>query len=575
MNIREYVKTKKLLCDGAFSTYFAMLNSEIFPEKANILAPDIVYKVHKNYIENGSKLIRTNSFYGNRHYLGCSKEELIANIKSAYSIAKKAANNDAFIACNVSSYDIEDAYTVADTFIEEGAEIILFETLSEIENLIPVIKHIKEINSNIFIITQFCVNQHGYTDSGISVQRLFERCNNIAEIDAIGLNCGVGPSHLLNILKTIDINTNKFITALPNSSYPSVVQDRMVFLDNVRYFTDIMKEISNYADIIGGCCGTNPKYINSLKTSIDFNVNFKAHTYNKDSIAIKTDESNNNSFFAGKGNKKLIAVELDPPKNGDCTSLMETANYLKTKNVDVITFADSPSGRTRADSVLMSIKVAKETGINVMPHICCRDKNSIAISSLLLGAYINDIKNLLVITGDPVPSSARESIKGVFNFDSVKLMEYIKDMNTATFNKGKMTYGGAINYSRHNIDLEIIRIQKKIDAGAEFFLTQPVYDDKDIETLKYIKSKVNSKILVGIMPLVSIRNAMFIKNEISGITIPDWVIEKFTPDLDRATAEEIGINISKEIMSKVSDFADGYYFVIPFNRLSIAQALIK
>lgn len=575
MKIQDYLKEKKLICDGAFGTYFSIINSEILPEKANISAPDTVYRIHSEYIGSGANIIRTNTFSSNRRSLSCDKKELTENIKAAYSIAKKAAGNDVFVACDIGPESSDDFFTIAETFIKCGAEIILFETFSDVDSLLPVIKYIKEKNRDIFIITQFCVNQHGYTESGISAQRLFELCSSIEEIDAMGLNCGVGPSHLLGVLKNINIETDKFITALPNAGYPTVVHDRMVFIDNIKYFTDVMKNIAPYADIIGGCCGTTPKYIKELSSEIETDVKFHIHKLHKDILQQNTKEIKNNAFFAGKENKKLIAVELDPPKNSDCSGLMETANYLKNKNVDVITFADSPSGRTRADSVLMSIKAARETGVNVMPHICCRDKNTIAISSLLLGAYINDVRNFLVITGDPVPSSARDNVKGVFNLDSVRLMEYIKEMNRDNFSSDRLHYGGAINYARRNIELEISRINKKIEAGAEFFLTQPVYDDKDIETLRYVRSKINTKMLVGIMPLVSIRNANFIKNEITGISIPDSVINRFTEDMSRDTAQATGIEIAREVMEKVADFADGYYFVIPFNRLSIAQALIK
>lgn len=575
MNIRDYLQNKKLLCDGAFGTYFSSINSGMLPEKANIMEPETVYKVHRAYIEAGAELIRTNTFASSCKSLGCDSKGLGENIRAAYTIAKKAAGDNIFVACDIGPDSKEDFYTIADTFIECGAEIILFETFAEITEIIPVIKYIKEKNSSIFIITQFCVNQHGYTEEGVSARRLLEKCNAVDEIDAMGFNCGVGPSHLLNIYKNLSIETNKYLTALPNASYPSVIQDRMVFLDNAKYFADVMENISAFADIIGGCCGTNPEYIKAVAENVELNTGFEYHKLQKASKSTVEGKTKNGAYFAGKEGKKLIAVELDPPKNQDCTSLMETANYLKTKNVDVITFADSPSGRTRADSVLMSMKVARETGMNVMPHICCRDKNTIAISSLILGAYINDIRNFLVITGDPVPSTVRDNIKGVFNFDSVKLMAYMQEMNEENFANDKLCYGGAINYARRNIELEINRINKKIEAGAEFFLTQPVFDDKDIETIKYIKSGVNAKILVGIMPLVSVTNARFIKNEITGITVPDWVIDRFTPDMSRDEAEKTGIEIAKEVMDKVYDFADGYYFVIPFNRLSIAQALIK
>ncbi len=577
MNIRDHIKEKKLLCDGAFGTYFASLGTGIMPEKANIENREAVLNVHRAYIEKGAALIRTNTFESNRKSLNCSEEELIENISAAYDIAAEAAGDSVFIACDIGPGNEEDYYIIADTFIDKGADIILFETFPELDPIENVIRHIKKKAPHIFIITQFCINQHGYTNEGVSASRLMERANAMAEIDAMGFNCGIGPSHMLNVFKNLNISTDKFITALPNASYPSVIQDRMVFMDNINYYCEKMAEISEYADIIGGCCGTDPDYTGAIARTIDLNRAFSPHRYvAKDKAAEGKSSSHSNVFFANKKRgEKIIAVELDPPKEVSCESLMETANYLRKHNVDVITFADSPSGRTRADSVLMSIKVAQETGMNVMPHICCRDKNAIGISSQLLGAYINNIRNFLVITGDPVPSTSRDSIKGVFNFDSVRLMDYIGDMNSTMFQGDRVSYGGAINYARRNMDMEINRIKLKEKAGAEFFLTQPVYDDRDIDTLKSIKKEIGAKMLVGIMPLVSYTNALFIKNELAGINIPDNVIERFSPSMTREEAQKTGIEISAEIMDKVYPFADGFYFTIPFNRLSIAKELFR
>ncbi len=578
MNIREYLKSRKLLCDGAFGTYFNSMGMDMLPERANTDAPDKVCAIHCEYIKNGARLIRTNTFASCRKVLNCTEDELKTNLLSAFECAKKAAGEDAFVACDIGPDCSEDFVFIADTFIEAGAEIILFETFADIEPIIPVIKHIKSIKSDVFIIVQFCVNQYGYTEDGISASAVMKSCGGIAEIDAAGFNCGVGPAHLLNILKDTVLPEDKFITALPNASYPSVVQDRTVYLDNINYFSDIMSKISDYVDIVGGCCGTNPKHIKALNERLDFtaghmhrNVNAKKH----DAEGERNDYSRRGAFINGAKGGKLIAVELDPPKNGDISALMETANYLKTKNVDIITFADSPSGRTRADSVLMSIKVANETGIKVMPHICCRDKNAIAIGSHVLGAYINGIRNFLVITGDPVPNTSRDNVKGVFNFDSVRLMRYLSDMNDESFSDDRLCYGGAINYARGNIDLELDRIRRKIEAGAEFFLTQPVYDDKDISTLRYIRKNISCPMLVGIMPLVSLTNANFIKNELTGINVPDDIVKRFSSDMSKDEARLVGIKIAEETMAKTDDFADGFYFVIPFNRLAIAKALIK
>ncbi len=578
MNIREYLRHNKLLCDGAFGTYFNSMDIDMLPERANTEAPDTVRAIHGEYIKNGAGLIRTNTFASCRKVLNCNEDELKANILSALDCAKSASEGKAFIACDIGPDCIEDAYLIADTFIDAGADIILFETFADIAPILPVIKHIKSRKSDVFIITQFCVNQYGYTEAGISASSVMHMCAENEYIDAAGFNCGVGPAHLLNILKDIALPKDKFITALPNASYPSVVQDRTVYLDNINYFSDIMSRVSYYADIVGGCCGTNPKHIKALKDNIDFSAGHIGAELKNSSLKPSGNISEDNrrgAFFKGNEGRKLIAVELDPPKDGDISALMETANYLKTRNVDVITFADSPSGRTRADSVLMSIKVANETGIKVMPHICCRDKNAIAIGSHVLGAYINGIRNFLVITGDPVPNTSRDNVKGVFNFDSVRLMQYLKIMNDESFSEDRLCYGGAINYARANIEIEIGRIRQKTEAGAEFFLTQPVYDDKDIEALRYIRQNIERPMLVGIMPLVSLRNANFIKNELTGINVPDWAIKRFSQDMTKEEARLAGVSIAEETMAKTEDFADGYYFTIPFNRLATAKALIK
>jgi homocysteine S-methyltransferase len=272
------------------------------------------------------------------------------------------------------------------------------------------------------------------------------------------------------------------------------------------------------------------------------------------------------SFLTGKlgTGRKLIAVELAPPVGANDEKLMEAARFLENLGVDVVTFPDSPSGRTRIDSILMAGKVHKETGMCVMPHICCRDKNAIAMRSSFLGAYINDIHNFLIITGDPVPTMARQTTKAVFNFDSVGLMNIVKDMNEENFAQSPLSYGGAINQGRFNLDVEIGRVRRKMEAGAEFFLTQPIFTREDAERVRTIKNETNAVILCGIMPLISRKNAMFMKNE----------IERYPQDGGREAGERIGIAIAKEIISYTEEFADGYYFSFPFNRVHMLKDII-
>lgn len=591
MNIREYLKKSKLIADGSFGTYYSQKYKTVdIPEYANITAPQRISEIHTEYINSGAKLIRTNTFASNTYSLDCSIEQVKENIKAAYKIAKAAveqSGKEIFIAGNIGPVPAvfqpdfeaveEEYYQIAKTFIDEGADILCFETFTQSEHIMPAIKRIKE-ECNPFIIVQFCVNQYGYSEAGESAERLvsetaFSKC-----VDAVGLNCGVGPAHMQQILSRINLNNNCFVTAMPNAGYPLLVRNRVKYADNPIYFASKVNDMALLgADIIGGCCGTTPDYIREVAKTVDLTPTVKsdetsANNENEKPVIKK-------SFFRNADgtikDKKLIAVELAPPFGADDKKLLEAAHMLKGLGVDVLTFPDSPSGRTRIDSVLMAQKVKNVTGFEVMPHICCRDKNAIAMRSTFLGASINDINNFLIITGDPIPVMARQVVKSVFNFDSVGLMRIADEMNSEALKDSPLTYGGAINQSRRRIESEIKRVQKKMEAGAEFFLTQPVFTAEDAERLRIVKEETGARILCGIMPLVSRKNALFMKNEISGVNVTDEVIERYPENADREDGENVGVELAKEMIAATRDFADGYYFSFPFNRTYLLKRIIQ
>lgn len=591
MNIREYLKKSKLIADGSFGTYYSQKYKTVdIPEYANITAPQRISEIHTEYINSGAKLIRTNTFASNTYSLDCSIEQVKENIKAAYKIAKEAveqSGKEIFIAGNIGpvpavfqpDYEAveEEYYQIAKTFIDEGADILCFETFTQSEHIMPAIKRIKE-ECNPFIIVQFCVNQYGYSEAGESAERLvsetaFSKC-----VDAVGLNCGVGPAHMQQILSRINLNNNCFATAMPNAGYPLLVRNRVKYADNPIYFASKVNDMALLgADIIGGCCGTTPDYIREVAKTVDLTPTVKsdetsANNENEKPVIKK-------SFFRNADgtikDKKLIAVELAPPFGADDKKLLEAAHMLKGLGVDVLTFPDSPSGRTRIDSVLMAQKVKNVTGFEVMPHICCRDKNAIAMRSTFLGASINDINNFLIITGDPIPVMARQVVKSVFNFDSVGLMRIADEMNSEALKDSPLTYGGAINQSRRRIESEIKRVQKKMEAGAEFFLTQPVFTAEDAERLRRVKEETGARILCGIMPLVSRKNALFMKNEILGVNVTDEVIERYPENADREDGENVGVELAKEMIAATRDFADGYYFSFPFNRTYLLKRIIQ
>lgn len=592
MNIQEYLQHKKLITDGSFGTYYAgKYQTDEMPEAANITHPERVSNIHRSYIDAGASLIRTNTFASNTALLSSDWDTVETNLCAGVKLAKEAAaGKDVFIAGDIgpipdnspknSEADTlaEEYYQIAKYFAGHGISILTFETFPDMEHILPAIKRIKKEYS-LFIMVQFCVDQFGYSNSGLSAKKLLEDASSIPEIDAIGLNCGVGPGHMTQIYEKANLNTDKYLVALPNAGYPKRIRSRqMIFDDNCSYFADKLSDLSDYGiDILGGCCGTNPSFIKAITTSLNINQSPKTKHALQHS-KIEKQKKNLGFFYNEDGtlkNKKLIAVELAPPVSANDEKLLEAAHFLQNEDVDVLTFPDSPSGRTRIDSVLMAEKIRRATGMCVMPHICCRDKNAIAMRSLFLGAYINDIHNFLIITGDPIPSLARQTIKSVFNFDSVGLMKIAKDMNEEAFTDAPMAYGGAINQGRRNLEIEIKRVKRKLENGALFFLTQPVFSKEDADRVRYIKEETGARILCGIMPLISRKNALFMKNEIAGITVSDEIIQRYPEKGTKEEGEAVGIEIAREIIDYTKDFADGYYFSFPFNRVHLLKEIMK
>ena len=617
MNILESLKDKLLVADGAFGTCYVGMYGEqgtVAPELANMRHPERVLEIHKEYVKAGAGLIRTNTFAANTASLDADMDYVISNVRAAVKLAKQAAeancirmSDAAMVEPGESEMDCKKVYIAGDigpipadagltlnervaqykllgeAMQDMGVDIIWFETFPEFNVLESVVKHLKT-RKDTPVMVSFCVNQFGYSNCGFSARALLSQVAGNQDVDCVGFNCGVGPYHMLQLLKKLDIDCGKPVSVMPNAGYPKFTQSRLVFNDNKEGFIDKIQDIAALgADIIGGCCGTNPEYIHQITERVengDIAKAAKVHVEKQQS-----DDAPKDNFLKGRlvrggadaknfGGHKLIAVELAPPVDVNDQKLLDAAHILKQSHVDVVTFPDSPSGRTRADSILMAEKVHRETGLRVMPHLCCRDKNAIAIRGSVLGAQLNGIKDFLVITGDPVPVMFRQTTRSVFNFDSVGMMKLLQSMNEEVFSGDKITYGGAINQNRLNTKFEIDRIKRKMEAGAEFFLTQPVFSRAQAQILRDMKAETGATILVGIMPLVSRRNALFMKNEMAGIEIPDEIIERYGENATRQEGEDCGIQIAREILGYTADFADGYYFSFPFNRVHMLAHIV-
>ncbi|MGL1894052.1 MAG: bifunctional homocysteine S-methyltransferase/methylenetetrahydrofolate reductase [Spirochaetaceae bacterium] len=582
--IRDFLKDNILLADGAIGTYFTKFidNENYRVELANINDPDIILKIHSEYIKSGAKLIRTNTFSANTKSLNISTAKLKEVIKHGCLLVTEAkANNDIFIAANIgpipetsdegllySRKELLDEYKfIIDCFIECGILIFNFETFSNLEYLPEIINYIKSLKELTFIAVQFSVMKSGYTRSGIYIDDIVSE-SNILDIDVLGFNCGSGPAHLVANIKKLK-KLNNILSSYPNSGYPEIINNRTVFNNNPKYFADILAESIKYGvKILGGCCGTTPDHISMLNNILNGK--------NEPSIISNYAKKENSSITIKKPEKDfIIAVELDPPFKPDLTKILKSAADLKNIGVDFITLADSPSGRMRLNPITVASRIKRDINIDVMPHICCRDRNLIALESDILAAHTEGIRHLLLVTGDPVPFEKRDDVKKVFNCNSVTLMKRVKLINNTFLDKSPFLIAGALNLSVNKLENEIIKMDKKNEAGATLFLTQPIYDDRTIEYLLNMKNRDDTKILAGILPIVTYKNAQFLNNEFPGISIPNNIIFRFNPDMDRDTAEKMGIDIAVETVNKLKSRVDGFYFITPFLRTNMIKEIIK
>lgn len=606
MKLQDYLRDHRLITDGAMGTYYEKKYGDAgpFPEQENLLHPERILEIHLEYLKAGARLLRTNTFATNPVFFPEEKERL-SGLKAGYAIAKSAVSrfreetgcgDEIYIAADfgpIGELDeqsgaevLADYKRMCDVFLECGAEVFVFESQRDDKYVKKLADYIKERCTQGFVLVQFTFDKSGYTRAGLSLRRINESMARDAEsIDAYGYNCGVEAGHLYQLLCGQPPCCDKFLSALPNAGYPLTLRGKTIYTENERYFVEKSVDIAALGvDIIGGCCGTTPGYIRDLAQALIRVPKGKKKVYALPEAALERTQcapgtaSGAGASFMDKlaaGDKPII-VEMDPPFNGDISKVEAGARRLKEAGIDLLTLSDSPMARARMDAGALAAKLIREVGISVMPHIACRDRNIIGLRGMLLGDYMNEIRQLLIVTGDPVARDARGTISGVFDMNSIRLMEYVKHMNEELYANDPLHFGGALNYHGANPDAIIRRMEKKIEMGCEYFLTQPIYSDEDVARIAYIKERLGTraKLCCGIMPLVSYKNAMFLHNEMAGIHIPEETLSRYSPDMTREAAQAVAVELSLELVDKLSDYADAYYFMTPFNRADLICEII-
>jgi homocysteine S-methyltransferase len=578
-----------LLTDGAMGTYYAELTGDVrgFCEFANVNQPEIILKIHKAYLAAGARVIRTNTFAANRYALSVSREEQTWILRKGMEIALKAAKGtDAFVAASIGPIrrtgeeedrEILDEFLfMAKTLLDAGARNFIFETFSDTEFLKEVAKAVKSWAPDSFILTQFAFSTDGLTRDGYSLHSIFEGVENCPEIDAYGFNCGSGPSQLRKLLSRLEIK-DKPVSVLPNASYPELVNERTIYVNNPDYFASVMEDVASQgAQIVGGCCGTTPEHIRALAEALGHMKPTKEQAH-QETLPHKRKPHPQTSLFQAKLDRGefITAVEMDPPFDIQIDRMLAHAKLCAEAGVDLITVADSPRGIARVDSLMAAALLHRETGVEVMPHLCCRDKNINAIRSGLMACHIEGIRNVLAVTGDPILEADKVTTKSVFNLNSFRLIELIQVMNREMCPDRNMTVAAALNLNVADLEKEYARMQKKAEKGAAVFLTQPIFDESGVLALQEVRNRFGVKVIAGIMPVVSYKNAVFLNNEVPGIEIPEHIVRRFSPAMSKEEGENAGAEIALEIATKIRPYVDGFYMIIPFARTELVLGILK
>lgn len=618
MKIREYLREKPLLFDGAMGTFLAKKypDIDIGPcEMLNLLQPEMVCEVHKEYIRAGAVAIKTNTFAVDSEILNQDKAAVEKMIRSGFEIACQAVSEsegEQFVFADIGpapqkeGIDAFVAYQqAADIFLACHAQNFLFETMESCEAAEACAAYIKKQNPEAFVMISFAATPEGYTRGGFLAKKLFWKMQQSEAVDAVGFNCVSGPKHLLELVRKFPKERiEKYLTVMPNAGYPTMVGNRIHYGTNRKYFGQVAYDLlQEGVSIVGGCCGTTPEDIAQIQSKMQdycaekkqrllggefgssekntgavhnwgYGTGGEASQGAEDEMPADAMENEKNSFAKKlQEGKKVLVVELDPPAEPDFEFFMEGAARYQLAGVDAIDIADCPVAKARIDSSILACKLSRELGLTAIPHMTCRDRNINATKALLLGLNMEGVNNVLTVTGDPVPTELRNQIKTVFGYNSAVLARHIQSFNEEIFGGNPFMVSGTLNVNALNFDSQLRHANAKIENGMRVLFTQPVLSERGFENLKRAKKELDVKLLGGIMPVVSYRNAAFMNSEMAGIDVAPEITERYR-DKNREEGEELALRISAGVIREIAEYIDGYYVITPFKRVELVLKII-
>ncbi len=605
----------KLLLDGGTGT--ELYNRGIFInrcfEEANLSNPELILQLHREYLEAGAQVLSTNSWGANYPKL-CKHnfhDKLRDMNRQAAQLARTAAQGKAWIAGSVGPLGIQlepfgpTSYQEGRTYFqaqiealqEGGVDLLSLETFTDLSEIRQAILAAREVAPELPIIAYLSMTPEGTLPTGTPIAGALQQ---LAEwkVDVIGLNCSVGPQPMFTQLEPLLQQLACPISVRPNAGLPRLVEGRQIYMSSPEYLAHFAGEFYRIGvRFVGGCCGTSPAHIRAMANagrhatamsrprSAITSSSIKNDVTTQPIAPIATQPFRERSAWSRKiaDGEPVSSVELLPPAGADPSKVIAQSRQLKEAGVDAINIPDGPRASARMSALLTAVMIEAQAGIETVLHYTCRDRNLLGMQSDLLGAQAIGLRNMLLITGDPPKLGAYPDATGVFDVDAIGLTNMAHRLNCgidlgerAIGTPCSLSLGVGVNPVHRNFQYEMDRFAWKVDAGAEWAITQPVFDINALERfLNYLEQKNwRIPIIAGIWPLVSHRNAVFMNNEVPGVVIPPEIIDRMAQSQDAESAKKVGVDIARQMVEALGRSVAGIQVSAPFGRIDLALAVL-
>jgi homocysteine S-methyltransferase len=603
-------------------------------DELNLKAPDLVRDVHAMYARVGAEVLETNTFGANRVKLSqYGLESQVREInRAAARLAREVAGDDHLVAgaigplgVRIEPYgptSVDEAFQAFEEQLsalkEGGVDVFLLETFGDLAEIAQGVRAARAVDPAIPVIAQMTIGVDGRTSYGASPEDLARTLDKLA-VDVIGLNCSVGPQAILEAIEKMATVTRRKLSAQPNAGMPRDVGGRSMYMASPEYMASYARHlIQAGAKIVGGCCGTTPDHVRAMVQGVrplaprvsgigsresgigasgvgdrESGVGTHASTPGspfpvpssrpKGCDPIPFEQRSHWSAKIAKG-EMVTSVEIVPPRGVDASKMLSDVAALKREGVDAVNVPDGPRAQSRMGAVMTSLLIEQQVGIETVTHYCCRDRNLLGMLSDLLGAAAMGLRNLLVITGDPPKMGPYPDATAVFDIDSIGLTNLVRNLNRGLDPGGnpigaptRYAIGVGVNPAAVDPALELKRFEYKVDAGAEYAITQPVFDVAQLERFLRQIEHVRIPIIAGIWPLVSVRNAEFLANEVPGVVVPDTVTARMRRASEQSKEHAVaeGIAIAREMLGCVKTAVQGVQVSAPFGKVEMALEVFR